>query len=30
MIHFIKAARNDSLINLEKILEGSGEVQLYY
>ena len=30
MMHFIRAARNYSLVNLEKILEGSGEVQLYY
>jgi hypothetical protein len=30
MVHFLRAARHDSLVNLEKSLEGPNEVQLYY
>jgi hypothetical protein len=30
MVHFLKAARHDSLLNLEKVLEAPNEVQLYY
>lgn len=30
MVHFLRAARHPSLVNLEKTLEGQDEVQLYY
>lgn len=30
MIHFLKVARHDNLINLEKVVEGKNEIVLLY
>ena len=30
MIHFLRAARHDNLVNIEKVLEGQEAIELHY